>query len=384
MLKVATDIFEDYKDLPAKLISDLKNEMRGRKITHIQLKKILERIKREYNNAKIDPGEAIGVVTAESFGEPGTQMTLNVKHFAGVAEMNITMGLPRLIEIFDARKIPSTPSMEIYLKKEYNKDVSKVKKIAAQIKETMFEELAKEFSIDIMKMHVKVELDKERMKDLLITSNTLLKVLNESLKGVSVRLNKSNEIVLKGKHTDLNDVYALKEKMKSVFVKGVKGISHVLPFKKEGEFVISTAGTNLKEVLQIDEIDETRTVSNDIHEVYSVLGIESARQVIINEAKKVIENQGLDVDIRHILFISDVMTTSGDVRGITRSGITGKKESVLARASFETPLKHLINAALIGEEDNLNSVIENVILNQPVPIGTGLPDLIIKMAEKKK
>jgi len=381
---VVTDIFEDYKDLPAKLISDLKNEMKERKINNVQLKKILGRIKREYEASKIDAGEAIGVVTAESFGEPGTQMTLNVKHFAGVAEMNITMGLPRLIEIFDARKIPSTPSMEIYLKKDYAKDVNKVKKIAAQIKETMFEELAKEFSIDIMKMHVKVELDKERMKDLSVTPNTLLKVLNESLKGVSVRLNKGNEIVLKGKHTDLNEVYALKEKVKSVFVKGVKGISHVLPFKKEGEFVISTAGTNLKEALQIDEVDETRTISNDIHEVYNVLGIEATRQAVINEARKVIENQGLDVDIRHILFISDVMTTSGVIRGITRSGITGKKESVLARASFETPLKHLVNAGLAGEEDNLNSVIENVILNQPVPIGTGLPDLIIKMAGEVK
>jgi len=325
-----------------------------------------------------------GLETFTTFDGIITHNTLNVKHFAGVAEMAITMGLPRLIEIFDARKVPSTPSMEIYLKREHSKEIDKVKKIAAQVKATLFEELATEFSIDIMKMHVKVTLDRERMKDLGITANTLLKVLSDSLKGITIRLNKDEEIVLKGKHTDLNEVYALKEKAKNVFIRGVKGVTHVLPFKKEGDFIISTAGTNLKDVLEIEEIDDTRTVSNDIHEVYKVLGIEAARQAIINEAKKVIENQGLDVDIRHILFIGDVMTTSGDIRGITRSGITGKKESVLARASFETPLKHLINAALFGEEDRLNSVIENVILNQPVPVGTGLPDLIVKIKEEEK
>ena len=84
------------------------------------------------------------------------------------------------------------------------------------------------------------------------------------------------------------------------------------------------------------------------------------------------------------MFIADVMTTSGMIKGITRSGITGEKKSVLARASFETPLKHIINASLIGEEDELNSVIENVMLNQPVPLGTGLPDLVAKMKSEEE
>ncbi|MDP3917409.1 MAG: DNA-directed RNA polymerase subunit A'', partial [Nanoarchaeota archaeon] len=122
-----------------------------------------------------------------------------------------------------------------------------------------------------------------------------------------------------------------------------------------------------------------KTTTNDIHETAKVLGIEAARNTIIKEAEKVIEDQGLDVDIRHILCVADTMCRSGSVKGITRSGITGEKKSVLAKASFETPLNHIIAAAIIGESDELNSVIENVMLNQPVPLGTGLPDLVAKM-----
>jgi len=122
-----------------------------------------------------------------------------------------------------------------------------------------------------------------------------------------------------------------------------------------------------------------RTTSNDIYEIYGVLGIEAARQAIINEACKVIGAQGLNIDLRHIMLVTDTMCMAGDVKGITRYGIVSEKASVLARASFETPLRHLINAALIGEEDKLSSVVENVMVNQPVPLGTGLPGLVTKM-----
>ena len=109
------------------------------------------------------------------------------------------------------------------------------------------------------------------------------------------------------------------------------------------------------------------------------LGIEAARQAIINEVYKVIENQGLNVDIRHIMLVADTMTFTGKVRGITRYGVVSEKSSVLARASFETPIKHIVAASLVGEKDPLNSVIENVMLNQPVPVGTGLPGLVTKV-----
>ncbi len=306
--------------------------------------------------------------------------TLNVFHFAGVAEVSVTQGLPRLIEILDARKEISTPSMEIFLKKSINKDMLEVKRVAALIKETKLNEIATEFSIDLNKLQVEVQLNQHRLKDLKLKPDQVAEALNANMKGVKASVS-GEKIVIKTKaeENELMETYKIKEKAKEVFIKGVKGIKQVLPVKNGEEYVIITAGSNLKDVIEVEEVDETRTTTNSLFEVLKVFGVEAGRQNIIKEAQKVIEDQGLDVDVRHIMFIADAMTTSGTIKGITRSGITGEKKSVLARASFETPLKHLINASVIGEEDDLNSVIENVMLNQPVPLGTGLPDLVTRI-----
>tara|TARA_B100000315_G_scaffold260791_1_gene325287 strand:+ start:25029 stop:26180 length:1152 start_codon:yes stop_codon:yes gene_type:complete len=374
-------MIEEYKSqLPLSIFEDAQKELKNHKLTKKQEKEFFDKLLESYKSSRIDPGESIGVITAESFGEPGTQMTLNIFHFAGVAELNVTLGLPRLIEIFDARKEASTPSMEIYLDKQYNKDINAARKVAALIKETKFRELAQEFSINIAKLQIEATPNKKNMRDLRITDQILLKTLSESIKEVSVKQNKDGTIVLKpGKEIELKDLYKLKEKAKDTFIKGIPGVTQVLPIKQNNEFVILTSGSNLKEVFKLKEVDKSRSVSNDIFEVLKNLGVEAARQAIVNESLKVIQEQGLDVDIRHILFIADLMTASGTIKGITRSGITSEKESVLARASFETPIRHLIDASLVGEEDELTSVIENVIVNQPVPLGTGLPGLIARI-----
>ncbi len=377
------EIIKKYKGIiPDALLDEINSN--SDQLNRKQLEEVLEKTKAAYEFAKIQPGEAIGIITAESFGEPGTQMILRTFHFAGVAELNVSLGLPRLIEIFDARKTIKTPSMEIHLKKECNNDVDKVKKIAAIIKQTRFQELVSEFSINLAKMQVEALLKKKKIREIGITPVTIIKILQETLKSCIVKSD-GDKIILKTKveNSELTEIYKLKEKAKTVFIKGIKGVTHVLPVKRGNEFIILTAGTNLKKVLQIKEIDQIKTTSNDIFEIAKVLGIEAARQAVINETTNVIKDQGLEIDIRHIMFISDVLTISGVFKGITRSGVTGEKESVLARASFETPIKHIINAALSGEKDELNSVIENVILNQPVPVGTGLPDLVAKMKDEE-
>lgn len=379
------DAIKKY-DMPEHLVNEVLTKCRDRKLSDAQIKEVMNRIEQEYNNATINPGEAIGVIVAQSFGEPGTQMLLRVFHLAGVAEaLAVGMGLPRLIEIFDARKKPGTPKMEVYLKRGFGRDINEVKKTAAMIKETRLSGIVLEFSISITNLRVELTLNKPIMRDLRITETQLIKILADSFKGAKVKQYKDFIALTPAgeKENDLSEVYQLKEKCKDVHIKGIKGIANVLPIKKDTEFIILCDGTNLKSVMKIDGVDETRTVGNDIFEIADLFGIEAARQAIINEAVEVIKNQGLDINVRHIMFLADVMTNSGEIRGVTRSGITGKKESVLARASFETPIKHIVNASLVGEVDPLNSVIENVILNQPVPLGTGLPDLVAKMDEKK-
>jgi len=375
----------NYNDLPKKLLEEAIELSKEHRLGEQKRKEILKRVKEEYESAKITPGESIGIITAESFGEPGTQMTLNVFHFAGVAEMGVTLGLPRLIELFDARKDPSTPRTEIYLKRGYTKDKEKVKSIASQLVETKLQDIATEFSLNLTLFRVEVSLDKKKMRDLKVTETQLEKTIEDELKKVKVSFAQDKLIIKpKTEEYELRNLYQVKEKSKEAHVKGVKGITQVSPIFNGNEFVILCAGSNLKDVFEIDGIDETRTTTNDIFMMADVLGIEAARQAIINEAINVIKQQSLDIDIRHIMFLADAMTNSGKIRGVTRSGITAEKESVLARASFETPLKHIVNASLIGEEDTLNSVIENVMVNQVVPLGTGLPGLIAKMRQKVK
>jgi len=380
------DLAKEYKGkLPGKLLQEFIEAAKAEKLTKKQAKEVLSKLYEKYLYAKIHPGEAIGVVTAESFGEPGTQMTLRTFHFAGVAEMNITLGLPRLIEIFDARKSPSTPAMDIYLKKPYNKDEKYLEKIIGSIKGIKLSEILTHISINILKLEVEIKLNKKRMKDLGINQNEVIKSLKSASK-TSEFVEKDNAIIARPKNKDnatLPNLYALKEKLKNTHIKGIENITQVLPVMKNNEIMLMASGSNLKKVLEIEEVDETRTITNNIFEIANVLGIEAARQAIINEASKVIKDQGLDIDVRHILFMADLMTTTGTIKGTTRSGITGEKESVLARASFETPISHLVKASLTGEVDHLNSVVENVILNQPVPLGTGLPDLVTQMKEMK-
>ena len=89
-----------------------------------------------YNKAQVEPGQAVGIVTAQSIGEPGTQMTLRTFHFAGIKERNVTLGLPRLIELVDARKKPVTPTMDIYLDEESKKSREKAIEVARNVLQT--------------------------------------------------------------------------------------------------------------------------------------------------------------------------------------------------------------------------------------------------------
>ena len=376
-------LFDEYEDkIPEVILDRVKIQSKKQKLDRSQLKKVLEIISEKYVNALIQPGESIGLVTAESFGEPGTQMVLRTFHFAGVTEMQVTEGLPRLIEIFDARVNPKTPSMEVYLEGKYTKDEKVAKKVASKIKEVSLGEVSKEFSINLMKKCIEVGLNYKKMKEYGLKFDVILAALIKAFKTIEIKENKKGITMTPKEVESIVDLYKLKEKSKEVIIRGLKGITQVVPVKRDGELIIMTAGSNLKGVLEFEEINKKKTFTNCLLEIEKLLGIEAARQAIINESSNVIKKQGLNIDIRHIMFLADLMTNNGSVKGITRGGITGAKESVLARASFEIPLTHLVNASLVGETDSLNSVIENVMLNQPVPLGTGLPGVVTKVRKE--
>lgn len=374
-------IYEEYKHkLPDRIIEDVKENIPD-KCTKAKLKKIMEKVYEEYASSKAEAGESVGLVAAESIGEPGTQMTLNTFHFAGVAEMQVTTGLPRLIEILDGRKTISTTTMELYLVEPYNKGDG-IRELAESLKESMFEDFATEITVNLAESRVEATLDKEHIARLKLNTDTILKGLIKATKTLKFAEEDGRIIISpSGKDDDPNTLYKIKEKVKKIYVSGIKGITQVLPVKKGEEYIVMTAGNNLKDALKDTRVDPYRSFSNDMYEMQKLFGVEAARQVVINEIIKVIESQGLNVDLRHFMLVADAMTMSGQVLGINRYGIVKEKPSVLARASFETPIRHVINASIAGETDFLNSVIENVMLNQPVPTGTGLPGLVTRVAQ---
>jgi DNA-directed RNA polymerase subunit A' len=310
-----------------------------------------------YKRALVEPGEAVGIVAAQSIGEPGTQMTLRTFHYAGVREQNVTLGLPRLIEIVDARRIPSTPIMTIYLDKEYGKSKEKATEVAREIIATTVEDVAKAIFDDPVKER---GISFEELQSALSFPNTEVKVTEKTAR-------------IKPKKP--SDLRKLLGKVTNHLVKGVPNISRVLVSEERGEWVIRTDGSNLSRVLEITGIDPTRVTTNHVHEIAKTLGIEAARNAIMKEAMGVLEEQGLDVDIRHVMLVADMMVSTGDVRQIGRHGISGEKSSVLARAAFEITIPNIVDAAIKGESDPLKGVTENVIVGQSIPIGTGLVDL---------
>jgi DNA-directed RNA polymerase subunit A' len=324
---------------------------------------------------KVVPGEAAGVVTAQSFGEASTQMVLRTFHHAGVAQMQITLGLPRLIEILDARKSPSTPLMEIYLDKEHNNDKDS-KVIAEKVKEVKLKEIISKIRIDFGNKKIEMEIDSAALKAVHAGAQKIIERLNE--KGFKVRGDDS-KISVNVSELDFKAIYKLKEKLKDTVISGVKGISQVVVAHRERDYVVLASGSNLKEVLAVKGVDESRTTSNDLYDVAETFGIEAARQTIINEIKQILQTQGLDINERHLKLVADAMTSSGAIKGVTRMGIISEKASILARATFETPDKQFINATIQGGRDELRSVIENILLNQPIPVGTGLPGLLVKV-----
>ena len=360
-----------------KLAKKLVKKVPGKeiKLNDRLLKKVAEEALKEYEFALIDPGEAAGIVAAQSIGEPGTQMTMRTFHYAGVAEINVTLGLPRLIEIFDARQKPITPMMTVYLEKDIKDDSEKAKKVASQVEITTLIDIA-DFEIDVSNMQVVIRPGMKKLRKRGITLDDILNKVKK-VKGISAEKG-AKEITVVLNEPSYLALQSTINNLRNLKIKGIEGIKRVIVRMENNGFVLYTAGSNLKGVMELDGVDKTRVITNDIEEIYEVLGIEAARNVIISEASDTLQEQGLIVDLRHIMLVADLMTIGGSIRAIGRHGISGEKPSVLARAAFELTVDHLLEAAIKGEVDDLLGVSENIVVGQPITLGTGGVKLIYK------
>ncbi len=368
-----------YNILPKSYVDEIISKVRDKKITREQLEKLILLAINTYYKTMIDPGEAIGIVTAQSIGEPSTQMVLRSFHYAGLREFSMALGLPRMIEIVDARRKPSRPMMTIYLKDEYAKDGEKALEIAKKIQLVTIENVAKSVDIDYISGTIVIELDEEQLRYWNLTISDVKKALDRIKgKGADVKI-EGKSIVITLHEIDPIKLRKVRDKVLQTRLAGIKNVKKALAKKEGDEWIIRTEGTNLEAVLTLDGVDYRRTISNDIHEVADVLGIEAARTVIMRELKKVLDEQGLSVDIRHIMLVADIMTWSGRVKQVGRHGVAGEKESPLARAAFEVTVRNLVEAALKGEIERFRSVVESVIAGKYIPIGTGMVDLMMEL-----
>ncbi len=127
-------------------------------------------------------------------------------------------------------------------------------------------------------------------------------------------------------------------------------------------FMVETDGVALQKVLGYNKVDFKRTISNDIIEILRVLGIEAARQSLVNELRFVLGSYGIYVNYRHLATLCDIMTQRGILTSITRHGINRVDSGPLRKCSFEETVEILLEASVFSEIDPLKGITENIIM----------------------
>jgi DNA-directed RNA polymerase subunit A' len=363
------------------ILNKLRLTLTGAKLPKAAVDDAVDETVENYKRALVEPGEAAGIVSAQSIGEPGTQMTLRTFHFAGVREQNVTLGLPRLIEIVDARKLPSTPNMTVFLDSKHRANRERAQEVATLLTHTTLGDIATTLESDITKMKIEATLNPQAMREREVTVQDVRDALKIS--GCEVKV-EGYHVEIKSKDFEIPQFRRLSSKLPVHHVKGIPAVKRALVLEEKGEWIVRTEGSSLALALEVPGVDTTRTVSNNINETALVLGIEAARNVIVREALGVLEEQGLDVDIRHVMLVADMMTSSGEVLQVGRHGVSGEKASTLAKAAFEITIPTIVDAAVKGTVDTLRGVAENVIVGQQIPMGTGLIEVSMSMSRKVK
>ncbi len=412
---------------------------------------LLENIILHYKQALINPGENVGIIAAQSCGEPTTQMTLNTFHFAGVAsKTNVTLGVPRIEEILSLSTTIKQPSDTIYLKEFEQSDLNRAKSIINKIEHTklvdvtysasiIFEknskdsklikqcmdidaildgcttQTEKQYTVD-SNWVIRLVLDKELMFNKKITMDDINFALKQQYPRdieciytdynedeLIVRIQLINKINKKNVFHDMDDMYRLKSMQEHILnntiLRGIKNIQKInfreiknVIVKEHGNYtilndekaddkqkiyVLDTMGSNLIDILGLDYIDSTKTYSNDIREMYNVLGIEAARESILNEFKYVISaSGGSTINDHHLSLLCDKMTYNSKLIAVSRHGINNDDIGPIAKASFEETSDMLLKAATFAEFDPATGVSCNVMLGQPGTYGTNAFDIL--------
>jgi DNA-directed RNA polymerase II subunit RPB1 len=383
------------------------------------------------------PGEQVGIIAAQSIGEPSTQMTLNTFHLAGVAsKSNVTRGVPRLKELLKVTQNPKGTALTVFLKPEYRTKKEKAREVAQDLELTLLRDISitariyfdpqeeegasvvtddrallKFFHIfekqtrkeeDSIKSRwvLRLELDRERMFNKNITMDDIAFVLeNRFGSEIITRYSDFNasklilRISVKNEPVDVDELTTLKKfqnkLLNSVVIRGIPGIKAVT-FRKEedyveykdgqykpieNQYVLDTDGSNFLEVMNHPAVDGKKLLSTHVWDIFENLGVEATRQVLLNEISDLFEEAG--VNFRHLGLLCDVMTRAGRLMSVDRYGINKNDIGPLAKASFEETEKILLRAALFGEVDPITGVSANIMMGQPIRGGTSFSQIML-------
>ena len=410
---------------------------------------LLDTIVKMYKEAIVNPGEMVGIIAAQSIGEPTTQLTLNTFHFAGVAsKSNVTRGVPRIEEILSLSENPKNPSCTVYLPKEIEHDKEAAFKLVNNLRHTKLKDIVKNISIcyDPDHLNTLIEVDKDVIRQYKEFSDVLEQCIDESSEPDDAKSNwiiriEVDKIEMLDKNISMDDInfaltyaygntiscvysdynsdnlvfrirlkniinaaskkktiaahsldqsdeiFILKnfqdELLNNLVLRGIKNISAVIPrkitdsveedngsYNRKEIWVLDTVGTNLLELLSLEDINVNNTYTNDIQEVYRILGIEAARQIIYNEFTEVIEHDGAYINYHHLSLLCDRMTVNKNLVSVFRHGINNDDIGPIAKASFEETPEQFLKAARHGELDNLRGISANVMCGQDGYFGT--------------
>ena len=389
---------------------------------------MLEKIEYEFMISLVQPSEMVGVVAAQSIGEPTTQLTLNTFHLSGVASASKAVrGVPRIKELLSVSKNIKAPSCKIYLKYDISTDDTKTKDAMNAIETKYLKHVIKTSQIyyepnensniendqyfmdlyeeyqkidddcipeDHCKWILRLEIDKSYLINNGITTHdiyfTLKDAYDDTINCIFSDDNADDIIFRISLKEDIDDMITdLKaiehDILENLIIKGIDKIHKVmcaksskfvfnydrLELEKHTENILYTDGTNLKQILSLSKyVDSERTISNDIIEIYELFGIEAARTALFNEIDDIL-NDSTCVNQRHISLLIDTMTSKGNLLSIDRHGINRSDIGPLAKCSFEETSDVIIKAGIFNECDKMSGVAANIMLGQIPNCGTG-------------
>eukprot|EP01080_Neovahlkampfia_damariscottae_P004653 gene4653-8226_t len=387
---------------------------------------VLGEIESKFLRALVTAGESVGALGAQSIGEPATQMTLNTFHFAGVGSKNVTLGVPRLKELINVAATNKTPSLTIYLEDniKFDSEIAE-KKMPFLLEHTFLGKMTDTSSIfyDPDPENTLIEQDEEFVQEYFempgVEKNNLSPWLlrleiNRKMKGKDITMEQIAEKIEKDfdgiliciptnenakqlvlqirlKETDESKEFSFANKgleylraiedhlLNKMELRGIPGIKKVSVDKNKqtNEYVLLTEGINLEEVLTVQGVDSKYTTSNNITEIYRVLGIEACRAALLKELRNVIEFDGSYVNYRHLATLCDVMTQRGSLMAITRHGVGRADAGPLMRCSFEETVEILMEAGIFAEQDPIKGISANVMVGQLSSMGTGCFDIVL-------